>query len=416
MKKAIFLLLAAILVFTIARAGIVQNILIVNKITSCEVVSKKPVSATIPFTIESGWIVAEVGVQVGNGKPEKKKFIFDTGASTSFTSGFASGKGWKTETISVNQVALGESGKQKQMQMTAEPVVFSFGDIQVKQKHVSIDNVAVSSFNCADAGGLIGSNVLSKFVVTIDFKNGTLTLTQKNAYDYGQLGRYSGKLSFMALPFQQNPYCSIVVNGEEYNGIFDTGFTGNVMLTVDSTKNTFHKITAEADIKTYEAYAAMANVNGVMKQHSMVYEWPNAAFGSDKDSFSANSLTIQPASKNSCNVGLKFARQYEKVVIDWNKKDIYFFYPLPTPAPTQNDVRIRHLADERKFVIGLVETKSSFYAKGLRSADEVVRINSTVLADLPVSECDLPGKLNELLDGATTIVVKRNGQEVAIAK
>ncbi|WP_123985235.1 hypothetical protein [Taibaiella soli] len=416
MKKAILLFLAAILLFTIARAGIVQNILVVNKITSCNVVSKKVTSATIPFSIASGWIVAEVGVQVGNSKPEKKKFIFDTGASASFTSDFAAGKNWKTESVSVKQVALGEKGKQKEMLMTADPVVFSFGDIQVKQKHVSIDNMEVSSFKCLDAGGLIGSNILSKFVVTIDFINSTLTLTQKDAYDYSSQEKYSSKLSFMALPFQQNPYCAIKVNGEEYSGIFDTGFTGNVMLDVDSTKEQFRKITGKPDVLTYEAYAAMANVNGVIKKHSVVYEWDNANFKSEKDSFRADNITIQPASKNSCNVGLKFARQYEKVVIDWNKKDIYFFNPLPKPAPTHTEVCIRHLTDEQKFVIGLIETKSSFYANGLRSADEVVKIDDAPLSTLSLSECDLPKKLNELLDAANTIVVKRNGQEVAIAK
>lgn len=416
MKKVILLMLAAVLVFTIARANVVKNILIINKITSCDIVSKKITSATIPFSIESGWIVAEVNVQVGNSKPEKKKFIFDTGASTSFTSDFASGKGWKTESISVHQVALGEKGKQKEMLMTAEPVVFSFGDIQVKQKHVSIDNVEVSSFKCIDAGGLIGSNVLSKFVVTIDFKNSTLTLTQKGDFDYDKLGKYSGKIPFMALPFQQNPYCSITVDGEEYDGIFDTGFSGNIMLGVDSTKERFSKIVNEPGVLTYDAYAAMSNVNGVIKKHSVVYEWRYAGFSAEKDSFRSNSISIQPASKNSCNVGLKFARQYEKVVIDWNKKDIYFFNPLPTPAPSQADVRISHLIDEKRFVIGLVETKSKFYANGLRSAEEVVRINESTLADLPVSECELPKNLNELLDQAKTIVVKRNGQEVAISK
>lgn len=416
MKKAILLFLAAILVFTIARANIVQNILVVNKITSCNVISKKITSATIPFTIESGWIVAEVGVQVGNGKPEKKKFIFDTGASASFTADFAAGKGWKTESISVNQVALGEKGKQKEMLMTAEPVVFSFGAIQVKQKHVSIDNMEVSSFRCLDAGGLIGSNILSKFVVTINFKDSTLTLTQKDAFDYGRLGQYSGKIPFMALPFQQNPYCSVTLNGETYDGIFDTGFSGNIMLTADSSKTQFGKMIGQPGIRTYETYAAMANVNGVIKEHGVAYEWRNAAFSSEKDSFHVNNISIQPGSKNSCNIGLRFACQYEKIIIDWNKKDIYFFHPLPTPAPTQNDVRIRHLADEKKFVIGLVETKSSFYTHGLRSADEVLRINNTPLADLSLSECELPNKLNELLDTANTIVVKRDGHEVAIAK
>lgn len=419
MKRILLVLLLTTIVITIASANIIRNVMLVNKITKCKVVSTNVKSTSVPFTIENGWIIIEVKVKGKNDKENSEKFILDTGAPTSITNEGAIRNGLEVEKITMKQVALGESKKSAESGMTKDPVIISIGDMSVQQAHLMVEDMNIQRLQCMNVNGIIGSNLLSKFIVSLDFENKTLTLTAKHNFDYSKMGTYSHALDFMPVLMQKNPYLSVTVDHTEFIGIFDTGFSGGILLNADSTSAVLKTIISHDSMSKYETYADLNNANGIVKKKGTAYQWNHAWFtGDTKDTFRNTMLTIYPSSDNSVNIGLQFISSHKKVIIDWNKNKIYFF-DKATKTDTADKkivVRLRHLSDEQKFVVGIINVASGFYKNGLQSGDDVISINNTKLADIKTgNECELLDEVDKLCKTAQTLTIRRGDQQLTIA-
>ena len=138
----------------------------------------------------------------------------------------------------------------------------------------------------------------------------------------------------------------------------------------------------------------------------------------DKDTLPAASVSVMPQqASTSVSMGLNFLRQYDRVIIDWGKNDLYFIDPVTRPSQPSSDIILRHLADENKFVVGVIDIHSSFYKNGLRAGDEVNSINGQKLADIICqSECDLTDKIKQLCRAASSVEINKSTQLVTILK
>jgi hypothetical protein len=367
-------------------------------------------------------MIIEVELKTKNGKAKKEKFILDTGAPTSLMESYANRESFKRKESSMNQVAVGDGAKQVSNDMLQEPLIFKLGDIEILQKHTLVNRGTPADFDCTGAVGLIGSNMLSKFVVSLDFAHNTLTLINKDEADRIKISGYNYKLSFFPLFFQNNPLVSIVVNNEEYSGVFDTGFSGDIMLTTDSTDDKLKIRTDGGKIRQFETYAAISNIRGILKTQGTCWSWPKATItNEDKKPLATGNISILKTGKQKLDftMGIDYMRQFDRIVIDWKSNNIYFFNKAETKPDTSaaTEVRIRHLADEQKYVVGLIDVESSYYKAGLRAGDVVSKVGNTNVAEIgKTGECTVSEELNRLCKDANSYAITREGKEVVINK
>lgn len=419
-KKIVFTALALVLSFTFLKASILDNVMLVRKITYCKLMTPNVRETTIPFTIEHGRIVVEVAVQSGKGKAKKQRLVMDTGAPLSFTDEFAETEHVQVDAVDMKTVAYGGKESTTTSYITKDPVTLSIGAMQIVQPHVNIQPIKVAELKCDGAAGLLGSNVLSKFIVTINFGNNTITLSQKKNFDYTQVKGNIKKIGFMPLFMQKNPYIQVTYNGNDFSGVLDTGDPGLLMLQYkgDIPASVLASFNDTAYAKSYETFANIVNINGVVKEKGQAYTVRQSRVTIDNDTLPAASISVMPQQHGtSMSMGLNFLRQYDRVIIDWGKNDLYFIDPVSRPSQQSSDIMLRHMADEKKFVVGVIDIHSPFYKKGLRAGDEVNSIDGQKLADIICqSECDLTDKIKQLCKTASAVEINKDTQLVTISK
>lgn len=422
MKKVLLSLLIIAAVAGIASAGIVRSMLMVSKISKCTVLTNDIVQTSFPFTIEHGRLVVEIEVKTKNGKAQKQKFIFDTGAATILSTDVANERGFKKAVVSVTSIAYGNEQTTQKNYITDEPIIFKMGDMQIEQDHIQLDKLDMMDMKCIGASGLIGSNMLSKFIVSLDFEQKIVTLYNKDRFDYATLGAYSKKIPFMSLMTQHNPYITMNVAGVDFNGLLDTGFPDVSLECDDKDSTTLMNAVKGKDVTEYETYGGRSNINGVMKEKLMMYSWNDASLKSDDATFQHSIIFYNNHKKKSLTsmpltLGLSFLSQYNKVILDWKKKDIYFYNARYEAADTvkKPDIAAQYLPDEGKYRVGVVRIGSAFYNKGVRSGDEVLMINDCLLSSLNRNDaCKYLDSLSYLNKNARRILLNKGGATAVI--
>lgn len=424
MKKVLLSLLIIIAVAGIASAGIVRSMLMVNKISKCTVLTNDVEQTSFPFTIEHGRLVVEIEVKTKNGKAQKQKFIFDTGAATILSSDIANKSGFKKAVVSVSSIAYGNEQTTQKSYITDEPIIFKMGNMQVEQDHIQLDNFDMMDMKCIGAAGLIGSNMLSKFIVSLDFAHNVVTLYNKDKFDYAAVGGYTKKMPFMSLMVQHNPYITMNIGGVDFNGLLDTGFPDVSLECDDKDSAALMTATKGKEVTAYETYGGRSNINGIIKDRLTMYSWKDASLKSDDMTFNSSIIFYNSHKKKTLTsmpltLGLSFLSQYEKVILDWKKKDIYFFNAKRTAADTveKPDIAAQYLPDEGKYRIGVVRIGSDFYNKGVRSGDEVLMINDCILSSLNRNDaCNYLDSMSYLNKNARKILLNKGGITTTLAE
>lgn len=175
-------------------------------------------SSTIPFDLIDNRIFIDVKL---NGKPFR--VMFDSGAGYIITPEVAQGLGLKVQ-------SAGRSGGVGER--TVETGRAQIADMQVGDRHIRDHDFSVISFadapsvfGSARIDGVIGAEVLERFVAKVDYEHRRLTLTEPERFEYRGGG--------IALPFER-PRMVPLVEGE-IDGVtgkfgIDTGARSSLLL------------------------------------------------------------------------------------------------------------------------------------------------------------------------------------------
>lgn len=176
------------------------------------------VTARWKYEIVGGKMV--VGLYV-NG--ELCNFVFDTGGHTALSSEFCEDAALSdTDSIRVTDV---------NSQVGYYPIV-TIRELTSPDKALNLKNVPVlrlpspNPFKCLGADGLIGSELLAQFIVTIDPKDKMITLTTSTKVDGLSFRRMHNFLGDGTMPVIQQH----IGTGASLNVLFDTGFDGFISL------------------------------------------------------------------------------------------------------------------------------------------------------------------------------------------
>lgn len=178
----------------------------------------------IPFILEGGHIIVEASIDASPPKP----FVFDTGARNMITPAFArtlnaavvetariGGIGPKTsqaDVIQVGRIAIGAASLQSQ-------------SVEV----FDIPNILVDRGSRPRIVGLIGSELLARYAVTIDFTRRALVLNTPGFRP--QAAPFSLPLGFaVSRDGLSHPSVSVELDGVAGDFILDTGSGGQVFL------------------------------------------------------------------------------------------------------------------------------------------------------------------------------------------
>lgn len=178
------------------------------------------VVSVIPYELMSKKMIVKLQV---NGKMER--FILDTGAELSmFTESFFNANNFQiTDSISVSDA----NNRTFYQKLTVAK------EIITPDKKVSFENVRMSLFKgrmleCFDVAGIIGSDLLSKYICIFDSKKQTLTLTSTEKRSPESL-RYSHRFVDKGVL----PKISLMIAGSPVSVLFDTGAPSFIMLNRD---------------------------------------------------------------------------------------------------------------------------------------------------------------------------------------
>ncbi len=194
-------------------------------------------TAQIPFQMQNGHVLIRVRV----GQQDSLQFVFDTGATvSSLDSAAAVRAGIRTK--DVQQVSVtGAGGAQQYLMLNGQNL--QVGNLPVKHVNlVLIDFKNLSTDLGIHLDGIIGLDVLNKYVTKIDFEEQLLSF-----YPAIQQVDTTG---FAAIPFEFSkgieiprfPVSIVLNNGETFTGktMFDLGNAGTLLISAPYSK--FHQL------------------------------------------------------------------------------------------------------------------------------------------------------------------------------
>jgi Aspartyl protease len=178
----------------------------------------------IPFIFEGGHIIIEVSIDGGTPKP----FLFDTGARHLITSDVAATL--KLPVLSTTQVG-GIGPKVSQMQMINVDRI-TIGGATLEHQKVGVTdmpNTLVDRGSRPRLAGLIGSELLSSYAVTIDYTQRTMTLHPRGFRPSS--AKFSLPLTLaVSTDGLSHPSISANLDGVTGNFIVDTGSGGQILV------------------------------------------------------------------------------------------------------------------------------------------------------------------------------------------
>jgi hypothetical protein len=387
------------------------------KTSKTKMQTKEFTSAVIPFEFLNGNIIIRAIID-HDGKKTPVKLILDTGAPTLLSKSFAEANGITLKSVKdmTSTPAAGDAAEEKK-QNTASNISFRFGDIEVLKPHLLIYNLNENITKCKNADGFLGSDILSKFGIFIDFNNKTLTLFNKNKIP-DSLKNYPIALSFKPRPFGKNPVLSLTVDSMDIHFIWDIGYTGSLMVQYpfsDSSK--FSGKLKSIEHTTYDTYGAAADATGIDTTHK--YQKLSVVTGLQQKetmlSFPEQNISFIINNKQDevhANLGTALMKNFN-FLIDWDTKKIFLKPNNAYPASKIKipDYQASFNAGTNQFYIATVKVHSAIYNNGLRAGNLIKTIDGQDIKTLFDKQdvCNIRTTLNQRLETAHSIEVYQGG-------
>ena len=359
-----------------------------------ESVSPNSFKQEIPFRDEGGNII--IDVQIGS---EIYNFIFDTGASTILDDDIV--KLMNYEKIGT-QKHKGTSNEKKILKVIKLDEL-SIGDVRFSSIVASITDLdPLKKKFCLDFDGIIGANVMNKFVWQIDYSRKIITLTDsRDSLAHPSDAR---TIDFNATG-KGTPMLGLSINGQYIGeGKLDTGSNGGIdlpikdLVTVDSVNRFIVK----------QGFSSGLFADRLESSKTTIIS--NLQIGSDFEI--ENALVTFNKALPYALIGNKFLRNY-LVTIDWNYQEVTLSSFKPHKDRKHHTFGFTPALKEGKIVIGSIYEDSSADREGLKLNDQIVQINAIDFRNSThESFCELLNNAS-LKDAAElTITVKRDEEEI----
>jgi predicted aspartyl protease len=389
----LFLLLEGCQIFQAIKVG---------KAMSKATLKNKEFIQIVPFEFIGGHITIKVKL---NGSSKNYDFYLDTGAPTIVSSSL-------TDTLKIpKKIMFSKIADSGPIQNT----YCKIENIQIEKINysrvgaINIDLIKMVNPRCNQVpDGIIGSNVLSKGILQIDFDKKELVITD-NIKSLGYI-KNSIKTPFIAASFSHTPIIPIYINDTiPVDLVFDTGNNGFITLNDLETEKTIYKSIQDDNI----CDAVGIGYNDIYGKSDSVSLFStiraNLKFG---DTTFANVPCTYGKFKNVSShkqgsIGNAFMKNFI-ITIDWNEKYIYLYPKSGVKLPdNRRSFGISYAFIENKLIIGTVYKNSEAEKLGLVPHDEILSINGILVSTLSEKDiCDYNNDKRDLNDNNDKLVIE----------
>jgi predicted aspartyl protease len=295
---------------------------------------------------------------------------------------------------------------------------------KIESRYVSFNNVKTNSFSidnaffmladrdrlspCNYTDGILGVSIFSGYqskIIKVNMNDATLELLKNlpDVSDWQKLKvKYKKSFSFF--------YITSKINGVETDLFFDTGFSGNILLT----KEDFLKTGIDKN-NVERLYGHIFHTLGGLNFDTISLTSAYIHFPETNITDSTR-LVVTEVSDHSL-IGMGFLKNYD-FIVDYDSRNIFM-------KPNQN-TRVREESFFRKkgftaklngkgeFIVFNITLNGMAHESGLQIGDEIISVNETDLASIEL--CQIQAKMMEM-DGSipARLVIKRGAELIRIS-
>ncbi|MBT3581641.1 PDZ domain-containing protein [bacterium] len=408
MSKILFLVVICFAIYgctefsalLLVNSGDINNKELIN-----EYIYYEPVEPTHPLQHA---IILNVKI---NDSKKNYRFILDTGALTVINKKIIKELNLKTE---VTVSAWDANGVMKKTDLI-KLVTISINDVVINNIAAGVIDLSKLEQTGLKIDGLIGSNALRFFKVTIDYEKNIVHLTNNKKIINTPLNGY--KIKFEKDMLSSTPEFRCQINEElDADALIDTGFGGNVLIPYNFIKK----------LNYSETDKNLINAVGIIKQGIFSTQ-------QDKNKFALsriNSLSISPESKpfknslvyfntrnlpalkNIVLLGKDFLANF-LVTIDYiNNELILNPKNMPPNQKHKSNIFATGLAiqqnEKKEFMITGLWENSPAYKAGLLVGDQLIKINNSSMDTLSIDY--IFKQLNDEKTKQILLTVKRDNK------
>ena len=335
-------------------------------------------NAHLPFHLESGAIIVPLQVS-GLGEIY---FLIDTGSQFS---GIAQRTAEKLKLKSNDYIAVSGIGAKTSLARIAYDITLSTPELAFEKTSLMLlPDFDLDEMYGTPIGGILGMDVLSKTVVSINYTEKTITLSSPDAFE--------PKTDFTQIPLlldRNLPYieAQVINNGVRASGYFllDTGANGCVYLT-----KCFQNIFPELKFKTLAANGS-SGIGGVMptiETRSQGVQVGSLVLSGPAVSLDQNTQGTHPNLVGGF-MGVELLSRFE-VILDAPHKSLYLkpnkTCSLPFPANAISGFGYKALRDDYKtVVVHTVIPGSPADKAGIKPEDVIAKINGQTTSVITLS-------------------------------
>ncbi len=340
----------------------------INLINSSEVVITDDMDSRIPFTMEKHQILVKIKI---NHSREEYTFILDTGALTMVSERIAE-KLSLPEGIEID--ASGTGGNSRAINLVKLDSIIA-GSMEVKNCAAGVIDFSAIFPHTID--GILGSNFLQHFKVTIDYQKQELTLSQDTTPVHAQENDIKIPIELdMLMGFAPFVQCELD-DAIQDNAIIDTGLPGYIGLPVSMIK----KLPSFKNGSVVSSNGSMSfGMFGAGKNENYALRLNKAKIGSLQ--LQNVAATSHDHKNGKILIGYKFLEKYI-VILNYPAKELLL---RPTGTPFEHNIPSYGFAltkNDQKTIVSGVWIGSDAFQQGLQPGDEILAINSVKMSTVP---------------------------------
>jgi hypothetical protein len=355
---------------------------------------------TIPFEYVRNKMIVEVKI---NG--EKKRFIFDTGATLCISDEIQ--EKMKNPILGKN-FQIDATQRQKQISVVSVKE-FQLGNLTFQNIPSVVTNIKNTSFlTCFNYDGFIGSNVVRNCIVHIDVDKKYIILTD----NINKLNLQNAHQTILTLDNQSGPYLEINLKDKiKFKALFDSGADDFITISNKISKKALKKDVAK--ILNQGFGIGTLGMHGLGDaEHKNRTKFSNVIFGSSE----ITDFITEVSDKSYNAVGMQLA-DYGTITVDYINKYFYFVAKQQSQAyKQQKTMGFSFQPEETYYSIGTVWTGTQAEKIGLKSGYQILRLDDLdITKRTPELDCKL-FLSRPLSNGKIKITYKDDKDQIKMAE
>lgn len=327
---------------------------------------------TIPFEYVKNKIIITVKVNGVN-----KRFIFDTGAILSISEELQRSMNYtKLGSVAVDDVNAKTTDTKIVAVKEFEIGKLTFNDIP----SVVMDFKNTYPINCLNCDGIIGSNVFTNCMVTINLNNKILILTD-NLQKLALQNAYQTPITLNKIG---KPYLQINVGNDiSFEGLFDSGSDKFMSIGDKIFDKAIKK--GSATLLNQGFGITSIGINGIAaaeKKNRVLIK--QVKFGNA----SVNNVITIESEKSKNAFGIQLA-EYGTITLDYINK-VFYFVPLKQIQDYKNQKTLgcKDIPEKTFYAIGIVWSNTQAEKIGLKTGFQILKINNQDFTNrTPENDC-----------------------------